>query len=37
LPPHATFEQTKNFFLALAKSDTDRNAILFNLVKQWAA
>jgi pyruvate dehydrogenase (quinone) len=37
LPPHATFEQTKNFFLALAKGDTDRNAILSHLMKQWAA
>jgi pyruvate dehydrogenase (quinone) len=37
LPPHATFEQTKNFFLALAKGDVDRNAILSNLAKQWAA
>jgi pyruvate dehydrogenase (quinone) len=37
LPPHATLEQTKNFFLALAKGDADRNAILSNLAKQWAA
>jgi pyruvate dehydrogenase (quinone) len=37
LPPHATFEQTKNFFVALAKGDSDRGAILTQLYKQWAA
>jgi pyruvate dehydrogenase (quinone) len=37
LPPHATFDQTKKFFLALAKGDTDRSAILRQLSKQWAA
>ena len=37
LPPHATFEQTKNLFVALAKGDADRDAILSNLFKQWAA
>jgi len=37
LPPHATFDQTKDFFLALAKGDTDRSAILHQLSKQWAA
>jgi pyruvate dehydrogenase (quinone) len=35
-PPHATFEQTKNFFMALAKGDADRSAILKQLSKQWA-
>ncbi|HEY2034207.1 MAG TPA: thiamine pyrophosphate-requiring protein [Rhizomicrobium sp.] len=37
LPPHATFEQTKNFFMAMAKGDNDRRAILTQLSKQWAA
>jgi pyruvate dehydrogenase (quinone) len=37
LPPHATFDQTKKFFLALAKGDTDRSAILHQLSNQWAA
>lgn len=37
LPPYATFDQTKNFFLALAKGDADRSAILHQLSKQWAA
>jgi pyruvate dehydrogenase (quinone) len=37
LPPHVTFEQTKNFFAALAKGDLDRGAILDQLRKQWAA
>jgi pyruvate dehydrogenase (quinone) len=37
LPPHATFEQTKNFFMALARGDEDRRAILTQLSKQWAA
>jgi pyruvate dehydrogenase (quinone) len=37
LPPHTTFEQTKNFFMALAKGDEDRSAILAQLSKQWAA
>jgi pyruvate dehydrogenase (quinone) len=37
LPPHATFEQTKDFFAALAKGDKDRSAILSQLWKQWAA
>ena len=27
LPPHASFEQTKNLFLALARGDSDRGAI----------
>jgi pyruvate dehydrogenase (quinone) len=37
LPPHASFEQTKNLFLALARGDTDRRAILDQLFKQLAA
>jgi pyruvate dehydrogenase (quinone) len=37
LPPHATFEQTKHLVLALAKGDADRNPILANPAKQWAA
>jgi pyruvate dehydrogenase (quinone) len=34
LPPHATFEQTKNLFEALAKGDPDRGPILRQLLKQ---
>jgi pyruvate dehydrogenase (quinone) len=37
LPPHASLEQTEKFFLALARGDEDRNAILGQLLKQWAA
>ena len=37
LPPHATFEQTKNLFLALARGDSDRRAIIDQLIKQLAA
>jgi pyruvate dehydrogenase (quinone) len=37
LPPHASFEQAKNLFLALARGDSDRGAILSQLYKQWAA
>jgi pyruvate dehydrogenase (quinone) len=37
LPPHATFEQTKNFFLAMARGDQDRGAIIDQLIKQLAA
>jgi pyruvate dehydrogenase (quinone) len=37
LPPHATFEQTKNLFMALARGDSDRRAILVQLIKQLAA
>jgi pyruvate dehydrogenase (quinone) len=37
LPPHASFEQTKNLFLALARGDQDRSAILNQLIKQLAA
>jgi pyruvate dehydrogenase (quinone) len=33
LPPHTTFEQTKNFFEALAKGDPDRGAIIKNILK----
>src|SRR5207253_5998282 len=34
LPPHATFEQTKNFFHALAKGDVDRGRVLRSLFTQ---
>jgi pyruvate dehydrogenase (quinone) len=34
LPPHATWEQTTNFFSALGKSDPDRNAVLKQLARQ---
>lgn len=34
LPPHATFEQTKNLFAALAKGDPDRGPILRRLFEQ---
>jgi pyruvate dehydrogenase (quinone) len=37
LPPHATFEQTKNLFEALARGDADRGAIIADLFKQMAA
>jgi pyruvate dehydrogenase (quinone) len=37
LPPHATLEQTRDFFAALAKGDKDRGAILNQFWKQWAA
>ena len=37
LPPHASFEQTKNLFMALARGDSDRSAILDQLIKQFAA
>jgi pyruvate dehydrogenase (quinone) len=37
LPPHASFEQAKNLFLALARGDEDRDAILSQLFKQLAA
>jgi pyruvate dehydrogenase (quinone) len=37
LPPHATLEQTKNFLLAMARGDEDRNAVLAQLYKQLAA
>jgi pyruvate dehydrogenase (quinone) len=36
LPPHATWEQTTNFFSALAKGDPDRNAVLKQLARQLA-
>jgi len=34
LPPHATFEQTRNFFAALAKGDPDRYEVLKQLTRQ---
>jgi pyruvate dehydrogenase (quinone) len=37
LPPHASFEQTKNLFLALARGDRDRGAIVGQLIKQLVA
>jgi pyruvate dehydrogenase (quinone) len=37
LPPHASFEQTKNFFLAMARGDEDREKVLAQLYKQLAA
>jgi pyruvate dehydrogenase (quinone) len=37
LPPHTTFEQTKNFFEALAKGDVDRTAILRQIYRQISA
>ncbi|MGN6516480.1 MAG: thiamine pyrophosphate-requiring protein [Rhizomicrobium sp.] len=37
LPPHTTVEQAKNFFMAMAKGDEDRNAVLKELYKQLAA
>jgi pyruvate dehydrogenase (quinone) len=37
LPPHASFEQAKNLFLALARGDSDRSEILNQLWKQLAA
>jgi pyruvate dehydrogenase (quinone) len=37
LPPHATFEQTRNLFLAMARGDEDRNAVLAQLYKQLTA
>lgn len=36
LPPHATFEQAKNLFMALAKGDQDRNAIIAQIIRQAA-
>ncbi len=36
LPPHATFEQTKQFFSALAQGDPDRRPVLKQLFKQLA-
>lgn len=35
LPPHATWEQTTNFFAALLKGDPDRDAILKQLARQF--
>jgi pyruvate dehydrogenase (quinone) len=34
LPPDATFEQTKNLFLAMAKGDVDRGKVLTQLYRQ---
>jgi len=34
LPPHATFEQTKKLFEALAKGDPDRGSVLRQLLRQ---
>lgn len=36
LPPHATWEQTTNFFSALVKGDPDRDAVLKQLLRQFA-
>jgi len=36
LPPHATWEQTTNFFAALAKGDPDRDAVPKQLLRQLA-
>ena len=37
LPPHATLEQTKNLFLALARGDERRDEVLKQLYQQLAA
>ncbi|HWC64032.1 MAG TPA: thiamine pyrophosphate-dependent enzyme, partial [Rhizomicrobium sp.] len=37
LPPHATLEQAKNLFMALARGDGNRNEIIAQLYKQLAA
>jgi pyruvate dehydrogenase (quinone) len=37
LPPHTSFEQAKNFFLAMARGDSDRGEILEQLLKQLGA
>jgi pyruvate dehydrogenase (quinone) len=37
LPPHATFEQAKHLFEALAKGDPDRGPVLRQLLKQLRA
>jgi pyruvate dehydrogenase (quinone) len=34
LPPHASLEQAKNLFSAMAKGDEDRNAVLKQIYKQ---
>jgi pyruvate dehydrogenase (quinone) len=36
LPPHATLEQTKNLFLAMARGDEDRDQVLAQIYKQLA-
>jgi pyruvate dehydrogenase (quinone) len=37
LPPHTSLEQAKNFFLAMARGDQDRDAILAQLYRQLIA
>jgi pyruvate dehydrogenase (quinone) len=37
LPPHATLEQTKNLFLAMARGDSDRREIFAQIYRQMAA
>lgn len=37
LPPHATFEQTKNMLMAMARGDDDRVEVLKQIYRQLAA
>jgi hypothetical protein len=37
LPQHATLEQTKNFFLAMARGDSQRDKVLAQLYRQLVA
>jgi pyruvate dehydrogenase (quinone) len=37
LPPHATLEQTKNLFLAMAGGDSERDKVLTQLYRQLTA
>jgi pyruvate dehydrogenase (quinone) len=37
LPPHATFEQTKKLFEALAKGDPDRGPIVRPLLREFVS
>jgi pyruvate dehydrogenase (quinone) len=37
LPPHATLEQTKNLFLAMARGDSERDKVLAHLYRQLTA
>jgi pyruvate dehydrogenase (quinone) len=37
MPPHTSVEQAKNFFMALARGDEDRGAILTQLYRQLTA